>query len=100
MKKNRLIIMLLLSIILYGCSADTAGEGGANEEKQDSVDDETESQNTAEVHIPTKEEVFVMREQALEGMSEEEIERLTENIKVANQRMESAYLNDNIFEKL
>ena len=111
MKKNRLIIMLLLSVALYGCS--TGGESAngenaepstelteINEEKQDSADDETESQDTAEVHIPTKAEVYAMREQVLEGMSEEEIERLTENIKVANQQMESAYLNGNIFEKL
>ncbi len=97
MKKNRLIIALLLSIILYGCSTDREN---ANEEKQDSVEVETESQDTPEVHILTKAEVYAMREQVLEGMAEEEIERLTENIKVANLRMESAYLNDNIFEKL
>lgn len=41
-----------------------------------------------------------MRELVLEGMTDEEAERLTENIKVANLRLESAYLNDNIFEKL
>ncbi len=98
MKKNRLIIILLLSIALYGCSADRESTNEENAETP--TEFEAESQNTAEVHIPTKEEVYAMRAQVLEGMSEEEIERLTENIKVANQRMESAYLNDNIFEKL
>lgn len=49
---------------------------------------------------PTKEEVLAMRELVLEGMSEEEIKRLTENIKVANHRMESGYLYDSLFEKL
>lgn len=44
--------------------------------------------------------MLAARVQALERMSEEEAERLKENIKVANLRMESAYLNDNIFEKL
>ena len=100
MKKNSLIIMLLLSVTLYGCSADMAGESSINEEKQDNADAKTESQSTSEVSAPTKEEVLAMREQVLEGMSEEEIGRLTENIKVANLQMESAYLNDNIFEKL
>ena len=111
MKKNRLIIILLLSIALYGCTTDreSVNEENAetptelteiNEEKQDNADDETENQSTSQAHIPTKEEVYAMRAQVLEGMSEEEIERLTENIKVANQRMESAYLNDNIFGKL
>ncbi len=67
MKKNRLIIALLLSIILYGCSTDREN---ANEEKQDSVEVETESQDTAEVHILTKAEVYAMREQVLEGMAD------------------------------
>ena len=98
MKKNSLIIMLLLSITLYGCSADK--EITNEENVKIPTEFETESQDTPEVHIPTKEEVLAMREQVLEGMSEEEIERLTENIKVANLQMESAYLNDNIFEKL
>ena len=50
--------------------------------------------------LPLKEEVLTMREKVLEGMSEEEIDRLTENIKVANLRLENAYLKDNIFGKL
>ncbi|MDE6924482.1 MAG: YARHG domain-containing protein [Acetatifactor sp.] len=58
------------------------------------------SQPASETVRPAKEEVLAMREQVLEGMSAEEIKRLTENIKVANQRMESAYLYDSLFEKL
>lgn len=64
------------------------------------TEDNTEKEDTTEVHVPSKEEVFAMRETVLEGMSDEEIERLTENIKVANLRLESAYLYDNIFDKL
>ena len=59
-----------------------------------------ETEDTEEVHIPSKEEVLAMREKVLEGMSQEEIDRLTENIKVANLQMESAYLYENIFDKL
>lgn len=53
-----------------------------------------------ETDRPAKEEVLTARGQALKGMSAEEIKRLTENIKVANLRMESAYLYDDIFGKL
>ena len=76
--------------------------------KQDTII-ESESQTTTEdinsiddleIQIPSKEEVLAMRELVLEGMTNEDIERLTENMKVANLRLESAYLNDNVFEKL
>ncbi len=53
-----------------------------------------------EVSAPAKDEVLAMRVKALEGMSEQEIERLKENIKVANQQMEKAYLYDDLFGKL
>lgn len=59
-----------------------------------------ETDEVADLHVPSKEEVLAMRETVLDGMSEEEIERLTENIKTANLQMERAYLNDNIFGKL
>lgn len=54
----------------------------------------------AEVPAPTKEEVLSAREQVLEGMSQEAIERLKENVKVANQKMEWAWLYENLFQKL
>lgn len=66
----------------------------------DTTEDVIESDVVTEVSAPSKEEVLAMRETVLEGMSEEEIDRLTENIKVANHCMESAYLYDNIFDEL
>lgn len=63
----------------------------------DSVEFKAEKE---EAKSPTKEEVLAMREVVLAGMSESEIERLKENIKVANQTMESAYLNDNLYVRL
>ncbi len=64
-------------------------------------DSGSEAQNKEEdIDIPSKEEILSMRELVLSGMTEDEIERLTENIKVANSTMESAYLNDRIFNKL
>ena len=66
------------------------------------TEENTEEAKTAaySAQRPSKEEVLAMREKALDGMSEAEISRLTENIKVANLQMESAYLDDNIFKKL
>ncbi len=39
--------------------------------------------NNDTIQVPSKEEVVAMRKIVLEGMSEEEVDRLTENIKVA-----------------
>ncbi len=114
MKRNKIIIILLLAATMYGCSKDDKNselqtEQTGIEEKQTGAEEEsietedgsqTDSQTASEMNAPAKEEVLAMRKQVLEGMNEEEIERLKENIKVANQQMESAYLNENIFKKL
>lgn len=121
MKKGILLCVLFLTISLYGCSARKEGDKqqmesteiqqetqqGAQEdaeaEKTESAENseaETEGQTEPELARPAKEEVLAMREYALEGMTEEEAGRLTENIKVANQQMEKAYLYDNIFPRL
>ncbi len=63
-------------------------------------ENETVEEPLEEVTPPSKKEVEDARGKVFEGMTEEDIERLKENIKIANQRMESAYLNDNIFKKL
>lgn len=62
--------------------------------------DEVQHNDVSQPTPPSKEQVEAMRQTVLEGMSAQEIERLTENIKVANLTLESAYLYDNIFEKL
>lgn len=64
------------------------------------AEDNSEEDSVTDIHIPSKEEVLAMRELVLEGMSDEEKERLTENVKIANLRMESAYLNDRLFDRL
>lgn len=55
---------------------------------------------TSKAEAPSKEDVLSMRQKVLDGMTEDEIERLKENIKVANQTMERAYLFDDLFGKL
>lgn len=66
----------------------------------DIAEDTDKTDEATPKQMPSKEEVLAMRELVLEGMSDEETDRLTENIKVANLRLESAYLNDKIFDKL
>lgn len=53
-------------------------------ESENTIEDPAATDDDAEVYIPSKEEVLVMRELVLDGMTDEEIERLTENIKVAS----------------
>ncbi len=67
------------------------------------VQDETLTAGTVAektVAAPSKEEVLAMRSAVLEGMSEAEIHRLTENIKVANLQLEEAWMYDDLFGKL
>lgn len=107
--KNRKIkgclTALCLCLLLSACRkkeniAETQQETMQVIESENTIEDPAATDDDAEVYIPSKEEVLVMRELVLDGMTDEEIERLTENIKVANLQMESAYLNDDIFEKL
>lgn len=109
MKKRNIAIYLSISSVCLSLSACGAKEHIVETPQQESVlesvsentvKEKIETDNTTETNVPSKEEILAMRELVLEGMSDEEIERLTENIKVANLRLESAYLNDNIFDKL
>jgi len=63
---------------------------------------ETSTSNlpTPSLTMPSETEVFALRRQVTAGMTKEEIARITENIKVANQTLEKAYLNEDIFEEL
>ena len=79
---------------------ETAQTAVDEEETVNTAEDAIENNDVIELHTPSKEDVLAMRETVLEGMSEEEIDRLTENIKIANLCLESAYLYDNIFDKL
>lgn len=117
MKKIKLLFILICISILTACQAADNGateEAGGNDTQADdtvemteewensteTVPDTSAADETGASIAPTKEQVLAAREAALEGMTTEQIERLTENIKVANIRMEQAYLYDNIFGKL
>lgn len=115
MKKNIKSIISIYSVI-YACICFSAcgtinkaqvmveSEINISEEynlQLESGEEDNNTDNSAEsISVPSKEEVIAIRAVVLEGMNEEESERLIENIKIANLAMESAYLNDNLFDKL
>ncbi len=108
--KKRMIIALGLAFILSATACNNGVNGEMNVSSSGSVggyevqeSSELETDGTlAEktLSAPSKEEVLAMRAVVLEGMSEEEIDRLTENIKVANLQMEEAWMQDDLFGKL
>ena len=112
MNRYRYVFVLIaICMSLVGCakqennpitgSVVTEDASDSIESSLQEVETETEpDEANAETQCPTKDEVLAMRQKVLEGMSEEEIDRLRENIKIANLAMERAYLNDNIFERL
>ena len=101
MKKTVTIVLLLSIIALSGCTTDEKNTSAETEisTETESNDERTEEEDS-EPEPPEREEVLAARELALEDMSEEESERLTENIKTANLVLEQAYMYDNIFGKL
>lgn len=101
MKKTVTIVLLLSIIALSGCTTDEKNTSAETEisTETESNDERTEEEDS-EPEPPEREEVLAARELALEGISEEEAERLTENIKTANMVLEQAYMYDNIFGKL
>ncbi len=117
MEKMKLLLILIYASILTACQgvgSDVTEVGSGNGSQADfTMENARESDNSAESIqdvsaadepggsiAPAKEQVLAAREIVLDGMTTEQIERLTENIKVANMRMERAYLYDDIFGKL
>lgn len=93
--KKRCVLFILCMMFLVGCSEqneeirNSVIEESTETESSLIIEEETEENNVQiEPVAPTKEEVFAMREKVLDGMTDDEKERLTENIKVANLQME------------
>lgn len=102
MKKNKISIIYVAIIVLTLVSAcgTSANESGNTDVIEVVEITEVPVEQEKEVFVPTKEEVYEIRENVVAGMSTEEISRITENIKVANLTLEHAYLYDNLFERL
>lgn len=117
MKKIKLLLLLICISVLTACQREdsnvTEVETGSDsqadftvemaaepENAAENVQDTPAADETGEMVAPAKEQVLAVRETVLDGMTAEQIKRLTENIKVANIQMEQAYLYDDIFGKL
>lgn len=115
-KTGIIILMSILNLcVLHGCGrrqepgpeiikemrADSENTE-SQKETQKEIQQETQDDKAEETYsyIPTKKEAEQARELALEGMTKEAAERLTENIKAANLQMEWAYLQENFFTEL
>lgn len=105
MKLKIVIYIGIISMLccMTGCKAKkestkTLENDSSFDSLTDTVDEDLEKNE--EYIVPSYEEVLKMREMALDGMEKEDIDRLCENIKVANQTMENGYLYDDLFEKL
>ena len=104
--KNRLLICILILVaLLCGCSkqnsgtenqVDTAKEqndlavpSGTLKESETGSLSEPEAPSSLEVTTPSREEVLAMRQRVLEGMAEEDIRQLTEEVIMKRARYRS-----------
>lgn len=97
--KNKACILFIsgaLILTLAGCSAAVPKDN--NDDSTEAVPLSLATQQQTE--RPTEEEVLEAREQALSGMTKEQIQRLNKVIREANYWWENNYLYENIFEKL
>lgn len=112
MKKSFIMLLFCMSFMLAGCSNKTdisksAGKediGNTSQEQvvsnEDSSSVETDEPVAEAIQVPSKEQILEAREKVLTGMSDEEIERLTTNIKDLNNTWEGLYFNSDIFKEL
>lgn len=121
MKRCFICAALLFVVALCGCSKQTDIAGNTTNSLEHTPT-QTENQTTQnlptdrvpespsateatdptekEVVTPTRDEVYAARELALEGMTEDQIEDLTEFVKAANLWLEHKYLYGTFFEML
>lgn len=105
MGKKKYIV--LMSIMLEACLFMACGEKDVTKSvevkiKTKSVDvKELEpKESDVTIEIPTKESVEYMRKIVLEGMEQDEIDKMTEDIKMANLVLENAIMHNQLLERL
>lgn len=105
MKQKRTVIFFVSAalLLLAGCGGKPGAnrpadsDAGVTDTVQESV---APSSQPTPRPAPTESEVLEMREQVLQGMSEDEIKRLTNIITQSNRWWEGEYFYSNIFEQL
>ena len=111
---RRLAVIIVVAMIIFSACVKEPSEQNtesATEHKETTtveeppITEESDFHSDAIIHedvplVPTKTDVLELRALVLEGMSEDEIFRLTDFIKAANLRLESAWFYKNIFDEL
>lgn len=115
MKSKKVLFSIIISsVLLTGCMAAATENRDisvntesletetdlAGEENVSSVETESSAETQLEVKAPSKEEVLAMRDVVFQEMSDSEIERVKENIKIANITLERGYFYDRLFKRL
>lgn len=106
MRKRYIILAALLlvaAVALWTRAAESirTAEPAAAPSKTDAPSvPEMPPDGTEAPSIPTKAQVLAARERALEGMTEEQVQRLKEAVMAANLDWEHRYLDSNIFGRL
>lgn len=108
--KLKWIVLLMCILILTACnkvSNDLEDNKTTTNEKEvqaplvDEVSEDVNSDSTEPtIYVPDKETVLYMREIALEGMTKEQIDSLTNQVKTANLELENSIFYDNLWEHL
>lgn len=108
--KLKWIVLLICILILTACnkvSNDLEDNKTTTNEKEvqaplvDEVSEDVNSDSTEPtIYVPDKETVLYMREIALEGMTKEQIDSLTNQVKTANLELENSIFYDNLWEHL
>lgn len=105
--KRFLFLIFLSALLLVGCgnyndnkiNKTIDSEEETTEEKTYSTESTESYQNDA-IKVPEKGKVSAVREKALEGMSDSDIEDLCYIIRSANEILESSSIYSNFFERL
>ena len=92
-----LLLLWAFACFLTGCSSAGTGESGGAALPPAPA---PALEETAPPARPSKEAAAAAREEALEGMPQEQADRLAEAVKTANLRLEQMYLYDDLFGKL
>ena len=92
-------IALVAVIVMLMGSMTVLAIGALSEKANNFIEELFQKESEKSTRVPTKTEVYAMREEVLAGMTNDEIYRLRENIKTLNVDFEQKYLYDNCFEK-
>ena len=95
-----LLFLCALACLMTGCSSAGSEAVPANFKPISALEETGPEDTPEEPAPPAKEDVLAAREEALEGMPPEQIDRLTAAVTAANLWLEQEYLYDGLFGRL